>query len=251
MKRKKRPFRYKKYGSGPAVISVPGLDGATEFFSDIVPELTREFTVIVYHLPLLTEAREAGEEYTFDFLAADLKSVLDEMGITRTHIIGESFGGVVTQVFALDYPEYVEKLVLISTAPHFEISEKNRLQMFFLALVIQSVFARVHVRDVCERSDPRWAKEKFIREASWADRKSVHARTRIVSRMDLRGRIGGIRAPTLLVVGGADRFTGEASRKMRDSIPDGVIVEIPGGGHLCHMTHPELFVKEARRFLGR
>ncbi len=249
--KKKRPSRYKKYGSGPAVVIVPGLDGVTEFFSDIVPELTREFTVIVYHLPLLAEAREVGERYSFDFISADLKSVLAEIGVSKAHIIGESFGGVVTQVFALNYPETVRKLVLISTAPHFEISAKNRFQMLFLPLATQPVFARVHVYDVCERTDPRWAKEKFIREASWADRESVHARIKIVSRVDLRQRIGGIRAPTLLVVGGADRFTGEASRKMCDSLPDARTVEIPGGGHLCHMTHPERFVKETREFLGR
>lgn len=250
MKYRKRAFRYKKYGEGFPIVIIPGLDGITDFFADIVPELSRHYTVIVYHLPLLAEAKAAGVKYTFDFIISDLKKVLEDLGVEKAHVIGESFGGVVTQVFVLKYPESVEQLILISSAPHFEISRKNRFLMKFLPITPQWLFARVHVKDVCESGDPDWAKNLFIREASWADRPSVIARIKIVSKVDLRDRISGITAPTLLLVGGADRFTGEESKKMNESLKNSQIIEIPGGGHLCHMTHPDKFLEETKKFLS-
>jgi pimeloyl-ACP methyl ester carboxylesterase len=246
----KRDFRYKCYGQGTPVALVPGLDGLTEFFSDVIPELARNHKVIVYHLPLRREADECARQYSFEFIAEDLKSVLEELGIAKAHIIGESFGGVVTQILALNHPDAVDRLVLISTAPKFDLSVKNRLLLPFFRFIPMWLFARLHLRDVCEPHDPQWAKDLFVRGVSWADHASVLARAQIVSRVDLRARITEVKAPVLLVVGSSDRFTGQASRQMQQLLPGARLVEIPDGGHLCHVTHPEQFLDAVLPFLG-
>jgi pimeloyl-ACP methyl ester carboxylesterase len=245
----RRDFRYKCYGQGVPVVLVPGLDGLTEFFSDLIPEFARIYRVIVYHLPLSAEADACRRPYSFEFIAEDLKSVLEELGIKKAHIIGESFGGVVTQRFALDHPDAVDRLVLISTAPKFDLSIRNRVLLPFLRFIPMWLFARAHLRDVCEPHDPQWVKDLFVRGASWADHASVLARARIASCVDLRDRVGEITAPVLLVVGSSDRFTGDASRRMQQLLPNARLVEIPGGGHLCHVTHPQQFLDTVLPFL--
>lgn len=249
-KLKTRPFRYKDYGNGFPVVLIPGLDGITDFFDDISPELTTEYRVVLYHLPLAKEAKDAGKAYTFDYLAADLNDVLGELGIDKAHVVGESFGGVVAQTFAVNHPERLEKLVLISTAPKFDLTRKDRMLLPVFPLMPQAVFARDHVKEVCEPGDPQWAKELFIRNAAWADHASVVARAKIVSRVDLTARVKDIKAPTLLVVGADDTWTGETSRKMLEMLPDGRIVNIPGG-HLCHMVSPKEFSRVAMEFFGK
>jgi len=243
-----RSFRYKIYGEGQPIVIIPGLDGITEFFDDIIPELARRFLVIKYYLPLLAELTHAKQSYSFDNIAADLKRVLDELGIDRTHIIGESFGGVVAQIFALNYPGSIDNLVLISSAAHFQLSRKNRWFHHIFPIIPMWLFARVHVHDVCEPSDPQWAKDLFVRNAAWADHGSVVVRAWLASKVDLRDRLTSITAFTLLVVGKEDRFTGRASREMQQLLPNCKIVEIPGG-HLCHMTHPKLFLDAVQDFL--
>lgn len=247
-KLKVRPFRHKDYGEGFPVVLIPGLDGITEFFADIIPELTPQYRVVQYYLPLAWEAKNAGKDYTFEYLASDLKDVLDELRIEKAHVVGESFGGVVAQTFAIEYPERLEKLILISTAPKFELTKKDRYLLPVFPLMPQALFARDHVKEVCEPGDPRWAKELFIRNASWADHASVAARARIVSRVDLTARVKDIKAPTLLVVGADDTWTGEISRRMLEMLPDGRMVNIPGG-HLCHMVSPKEFSNTAIEFL--
>ncbi len=252
MKQRMRSFRCKIFGKGFPIVLIPGLDGLTELFADIVPELSRYYRVIVYYLPLLAEAKNAGREYTSDFIAADLKKILDEQRVEKTHIIGESFGGLVTQAFALNYPELVEKLILISSASFFNLPLRDRLlAKLVLPWTPQWVVARLFLPYVCEPHEPKWAKDLFVREASWADQPSVVARTKMLVKEDFRDRVAAISAPTLLVVGGADRFTGEVSKEMLKLLPNGEIVEIPQGGHLCHMTNPTLFLDAVFGFLGK
>lgn len=248
---RKRAFRYRVYGGeGVPVVLVPGLDGLTEFFADIVPELARFHKVVLYELPLRGEADATGTPYTFDYLASDLRSVLDELGAPAAHIVGESFGGVVSQTFALAYPEAVRSLTLISSAPRFELSRKNKLLLPLLRITPMWLFARVHLGDVCEPDDPAWAKRLFVRGASYADHASVFARAQIVSRVDLRARVSELKCPLLLVYGERDRFTGEASRQMAQLVPHARVVEIEGGGHLCHMTQPKAFIAALEPFVA-
>jgi 3-oxoadipate enol-lactonase len=248
---KKRPFRYRTYGAGEPVVLIPGLDGLTEFFFDIVPELARYYRVVLYELPLAGEARAAGADYSFEYLARDLKDVLGELDIPAAHIVGESFGGVVAQTFALAEPSMIHSLTLISSAPYFEVSRKNRLLLPLFRVTPMWLFARVHLPDVCEPEDPAWAKRLFVRGASYADHASVFARAQIVSRVDLRERVSALTCPLLLVVGSLDRFTGAASRELAQRLPHARLAVIEGAGHLCHMTKPHAFLDALLPFLGQ
>jgi pimeloyl-ACP methyl ester carboxylesterase len=56
-------------------------------------------------------------EYTGTDLIADAVGVLDEYGIPAAHVVGVSAGGAFAQLLALDYPDRVLSLILISTSP--------------------------------------------------------------------------------------------------------------------------------------
>ncbi|MBB5804631.1 pimeloyl-ACP methyl ester carboxylesterase [Saccharothrix ecbatanensis] len=60
----------------------------------------------------------AGEPgYGFPDLAADAVGVLDAVAVSRAHVVGISMGGGISQLVALDYPERVASLTLMSTSP--------------------------------------------------------------------------------------------------------------------------------------
>jgi len=67
-------------------------------------------------------------------LAEDVKGLMDCIGVEKVHVVGRSFGGMIAQHFVLQYPEKVEKLILIATnfgridTDWVEIPKKGRLE---------------------------------------------------------------------------------------------------------------------------
>ena len=56
------------------------------------------------------------QHYDMDLWADDLKAILDDAGIKKTHVHGTSMGGMVAQRFTLAHPDRVASLVLMDTA---------------------------------------------------------------------------------------------------------------------------------------
>jgi pimeloyl-ACP methyl ester carboxylesterase len=61
--------------------------------------------------------------YTGDELFADALGILDHLGVERAHLVGLSMGGAIAQVIAIEHPERVASLTLMSTSPASGVGE--------------------------------------------------------------------------------------------------------------------------------
>ena len=122
--------RYSTYGDRakqPLVI-IPGLDGCTVFFQGVVPELVRDFFVVVYDLPLYN-----GQNYTFSYLAADVTKALDELAIERAAIVGESLRVASWRsTWPWNTLKRVAALVLLSSLAKTELTAVVKLKLHVL-----------------------------------------------------------------------------------------------------------------------
>jgi len=236
------------------LVIIPGLDGCTVFFQGVVPELARDFFVVVYDLPLYN-----GQNYTFSYLATDVVAALDELNIERASIVGESFGGVVAQHVALEHSERVDALVLLSSLAKTELTPVVKFKLNVLLPLVellgrafpgraQTVFAKVHASDVVESSEPAWVRSLFVKEASWAHHASVMQRIKLVAALDIEDHVPRIAAPVLLVRGADDTFTGHTTARLRSLLRRIDVVTLPGG-HLPHVTSSLAFARAARDFV--
>ncbi len=104
-------------GAGPAVVLLhgggPGASGVSNYARNIEP-LAENFRVIVPDMPGYgRSAKGVDREDPFGYLADHIRGMLDEFGIDRAHLVGNSYGGSCALRLALDTPYRVDKLVLM------------------------------------------------------------------------------------------------------------------------------------------
>ena len=125
---------YRIDGTGFPVIFIHGYGAKKEMWKPQVVDISKKFQVITFDIRGTGKSDRANIPYTMKMLAEDVKGLMHFIGIEKVHLIGRSFGGMIAQNFTLQYPEKVEKLVLIATnfgrtdPDWVEIPKKGRLE---------------------------------------------------------------------------------------------------------------------------
>jgi len=103
-------------GTGPALVFLAGSYNTGHAFDTFAPRFTDRFRVLAITRRGLgaSDVPNPGP-YDGPTLAADVKAVLDSLGIARAVLVGHSFGGIEASWFAVAYPERVEKLVYLDS----------------------------------------------------------------------------------------------------------------------------------------
>lgn len=101
-------------GENPALVLLHGLGGSRATWDRVVTTLPADLPVLRYDLRGFgASAMDEAVEFSH---ADDLLAVLDAQGIAKAAIAGLSLGGAVAANFAIDHPDRVERLVLVSPA---------------------------------------------------------------------------------------------------------------------------------------
>lgn len=200
-----------------------------------------------------TEATPAP--YSLDLLADDLHGLLDALGITRTHFVGLSMGGMIGQAFALKYPERLASLVLCDTTSRYPESIRPE-RMERIRLVREHGMAAI-----VDRTIERWVTPRFRAERPGAMRrlKEMVLRTSIEGyvgctianmNVDFLDRLGDVNCPTLILVGEQDTPTPPAmARAMQAAIEGSELIVLPEAPHLANIEKPDEFNAALTRFL--
>jgi len=110
-------YQIQGQGTGPRLLFIPGtasdLRQELQIFKSA---LANRFEILSFDQRGIGQSNSPDPEPTMQTYAADAKHLLDHVGWKHCHCMGESFGGMAAQEFALQYPERVEKLVLAVTS---------------------------------------------------------------------------------------------------------------------------------------
>jgi len=106
---------YQIYGTGFPIIFIHGYGAKKEIWKTQVVDISKKFQAITFDIRGTGESDRPNIPYSMKLLADDVKGLMEFIGVEKVHLIGRSFGGMIAQHFVLQYPEKVEKLVLIAT----------------------------------------------------------------------------------------------------------------------------------------
>lgn len=112
-----RELEYEVRGSGDPVVLVHGALVADAFAPLLAePVLTERHQLILYHRRDYAGSTHSKSPLSIAEQAADCRALMQQLGITRAHVVGHSYGGAIALQLALDAPEAVHSLVLLEPA---------------------------------------------------------------------------------------------------------------------------------------
>jgi pimeloyl-ACP methyl ester carboxylesterase len=139
-------------GCGEPVVLIHGLSGSSRWWWRNIPDLARELSIYLVDLPGFGEMRSERDGLSLSDAAEWLAAWIHELGIQPVHIIAHSLGGYIGVKLAIQYPELVDRLVLVAPAgvpenkPFLSYSFSLLRATRDLRLSFVSVFARDFIR---------------------------------------------------------------------------------------------------------
>jgi 3-oxoadipate enol-lactonase / 4-carboxymuconolactone decarboxylase len=231
----------------PVVVLANSLGTALRMWDHQAPALRAHFRLLRYDHRGHGGSPVPPGPYEIEDLGRDVLALLDELEIERASFCGLSIGGMVGMWLAGEAPERVERLVLCCTSallgPPDMWSERA---------------AKVRANGVAEIAETvleRWFtpafRESHPETVEWAGRmlrdtpaEGYAGCCEAIRDMDLRGKLGEIRAPVLVIAGSDDpAIPLDHAELIRDSIPDARLLVIPRAAHLANVEQPEALTK--------
>jgi aminoacrylate hydrolase len=239
-------IHYEEQGQGPALMLVPGLGGQGSFWAPQVPDLARDFRVVVHDHRGAGRSTHSRIRYSVEQMADDTLRLMDALGIAAAHYVGHSTGGAIGQVIAQDHPDRLLSLVLSATWPGRDPYFRRLFEARKEVLEARGMEAYLRA-SVLVLAPPWWisANDAAItashREqlASGPPPEIVASRIDAIVAFDRRDRLDRIRVPTLVIVAQDDMVTPRhASEELASRIGGAKLVVLDGGGHFAPQVTP-------------
>src|SRR6478735_8921801 len=109
----RRAFRMA--GEGPALLLIHGIGDNSSTWTEIIPHLAKNYTVIAPDLLGHGRSDKPRADYSIAAYANGMRDLLSVLGIERATIVGHSLGGGVAAQFAYQFPDRCERLVLVGS----------------------------------------------------------------------------------------------------------------------------------------
>ncbi len=106
---------YEIHGAGEPLILLHGGVGAIQMFGEVLSSLAQNRQVVAVDLQAHGRTADIDRPLSFELMAGDIAALIKHLGIEEADVMGYSLGGGVALRTAIQHPEVVRKLVLVST----------------------------------------------------------------------------------------------------------------------------------------
>src|SRR5215210_1820581 len=106
---------YREGGSGPVLVLVHGITSSSRSWEPLLPLLEEHFTVVAPDLLGHGDSAKPVGDYSLGAYACLVRDLMLTLGHERATIVGHSLGGGVAMQVAYQFPELIERLVLVSS----------------------------------------------------------------------------------------------------------------------------------------
>ena len=250
---------YNSYGqNGPPLIILHGLLGANGNWHTL-SRTTFSEVARVYAVDQRNHGRSPHtDRMDYPSMAADVREFIDRHDLGRVTLLGHSMGGKTAMQTAIDYPEVVDRLIVVDMTPK-AYPPHHREILDALAAIDPTDYDRreeidaVLAEDVSSRPIRQFLLQNLDYDGeryTWRmnlDALRAHYDD-LIAALPAEGTFEG---PTRVIRGEQSDYVGEADMTdVRERFPAAGLVTIDGAGHWVHADAPEAFADAVLNFLA-
>jgi pimeloyl-ACP methyl ester carboxylesterase len=247
--------RYLKAGSSKrGLVLIHGLGASAERWEEVIPDLSRHFTVYVPDLIGFGQSDKPNVDYTTEFFASFVKSFLNELGIEKSTVVGSSLGGQIAIEYAGQNQQIVDKLVLVSPSGAMKQSTPA-LDAYVMAALYPDPVSAKNAFTIMTGSEKQVSEktiESFVERMRMPNAKFAFMSTLLglKNAADLSTKLELLYVPTLIVWGGLDPVIPvKYAEYFVKNIRDCRFYQMENCGHTPYVEDPEGFTKIVLDFL--
>jgi pimeloyl-ACP methyl ester carboxylesterase len=253
-------------GEGRPVVFVHGLAGQWQNWLENIPAASRDRRVIALDLPGHGRSEMPTERITIPRYGKCVEALCEALDLGEVALVGNSMGGFIASEVAIQFPQRVDRLVLVSAAgiTTANVFRAPTRTLGRVAAVLSATTAARH-RAVAARPvtrhmaltlvarHPSRLKADLAYEGMFkgVGKPGFHDALRASLEYDFRERLGEIRCPTLIVWGEDDMVLPvKDAREFERFITDSRSVVMKDTGHVPMLERPTKFNEVLAGFLG-
>ncbi len=240
-------FRYIEQGTGEVLLLLHGLMGALSNWEFVIEEFSKDHRVIIpmlpiYELPLLTIGVKTLSKFVHKFV--------QYKKLENVTVLGNSLGGHVALIYALNHPEKLKSMVLAGSSGLYENafggSFPKRESYEFIKERVEHTFY-----------DPKTANKELVDEiyATVNDRHKIIrllAMAKSAIRHNMAKDLHKIKIPVALIWGKSDKITPpEVAVEFNHLLPSAELTWVDHCGHVPMMEQPAEFNRLLKNFLEK
>jgi len=251
-------------GDGPPLVLVHGLSGNWQNWLENIPRLAQGRRVIAPDLPGFGESDRPTDEISMSGYGRTLNELCERLGLGEVALVGNSMGGFVAAETAIQFPERVERLVLVSAAGITSSNLRREPVMVWgraaamagsrsaaeKRMAILRPRLRHLVFSTIMRHPSLIAPEMLWEMSAGAGRSAFRPALEAIVDYDYRERLPEIRCPTLVMWGEEDMLVPvQDAEEYERQIPHARRIVLKDTGHVPMIERPRTFNDHLLEFL--
>ncbi|MDF1654243.1 MAG: alpha/beta fold hydrolase [Coxiellaceae bacterium] len=251
---------YEVHGEGEPLVLIAGFSADHLTWREVVQPLSEHYQVVVFDNRGAGQTDVPSGDYSIELMADDVAALCDHLNIQKAQFIGNSMGGMITQMLGYRHPERVKSLVISNST----INRHNAFK-YYLDAQLELLKAEAPVSTVIKAICSWVYSYPYLSQGTNADDlvelalNNPHPFTlpgysgqfAALSEFNSSEWLQHIKANTLVVGGDQDIiFIPSMVKAVANGIPSAEYIEFEQCGHLPFVEHPQLFVDTVTAFLN-
>ena len=246
-------------GEGMPLLIIHGFMG----MSDNWKSFASQYAALGFQVHLL-DLRNHGksfhsDEFTYPAMVQDVIEYAQAHQLEKIDIIGHSMGGKIAMLLAVQYPEFVRKLVVADIGPKYYAPHHQDILAGLNAVDFSIQPDRTQVEEMLYPYIPDFGTRQFLmKNLYWKSPGQLDFRFNLKVFNEQIEQVGQALpentkylGPTLFLRGGNSRYILDTDWELiQDHFPKAILETIPNVGHWLHAENPKLFFDITSRFLS-